>query len=368
MRSPRIILAAGALILASAPSAASSPVRDALAKLSLRAKVGQLVMFSVHGTHLSTGERQIIRRQHLGNVILFANNYDNRTQLRVLTGQIQKAARNGNPAGIGALISADQEGGVVKRFPDMPPRYSAPQMGAAQGTSLAYNQGRATGKALRGAGVNVDLAPVADLDLPPGHVMRSRSFGSRPKRVGRLVRAFGRGLQSRRTAPAVKHFPGLGGAGISSDDGHAYVRRTRWQLRHVDAVPFKKAIAGGLRMVMLSHGIYVNDGGSRPASVNYHIATERLRRDLDFSGVTISDALGEAAWKFGGSTPRTCRASVRAGVDIALITGDVYVARDCAAAIRRAVRSGAISQRRLNQAVERVLQLKAWLGLLRPGS
>jgi beta-N-acetylhexosaminidase len=364
VRPIRIILAASLLVLTGAPSALSSPESALAARLSLREKVGQLVMFAVQGTHLSVSEATTIRKQHLSNVILFAQNYDNRTQLESLTRQIQKAARAGNPARVGALISGDQEGGVVKRFPDMPPKYSAPQMGAAQGTSLAYNQGRATGKALRSAGVNVDLAPVADLDLPPEHVMRSRSFGSKPKRVGRLVRAFGRGLQSRKTAPAVKHFPGLGGANVSSDDGHAYIRRSRWELRHIDAVPFKKAIAGNLRMVMLSHGIYVHDGGERPASVNFHIATERLRRDLGFSGVAISDALGEVAWRFGGSTPRTCRATVKAGVDIPLITGNVYAARDCAAAIRQAVRSGDIPERRLDQAVERVLELKAWLGLI----
>ena len=331
--------------------------------MSLKEKVGQLVMFAPSGQRLTQTERAVMRRHHLGGVILFSANYEDRAQLKDLTSQIQRVARSANGSGIGALVSADQEGGVVKRFPDMPPRYSHPQIGASGETSLAYQQGRATGRELREAGVNVNLAPVADLDLPPEHVMRSRSFGSRARKVARLTRAFARGLQSRRTAATAKHFPGLGGATINSDQGRAYVYRSKRQLRRVDARPFHRAVGGGIRMIMLSHGIYVNHGGRRPASVNHFIATRRLRREFDFTGVAISDALEPVAWKFGGSTAKACRATIQAGVDIALITGDVYAARSCAREIRRAVRSGEIRKARINTAVRRVLELKRWLGL-----
>ena len=364
MRAARIIGVAVAVLVAAAAGAPAAPqIQDTVAQMSLGEKVGQLVMFSVRGQRLTDAEKNLIRRHHLGGVILFADNYRNRDQLKILTAQIQRAARAGNSQSIGALISVDQEGGVVKRFPDMPPRYSAPEMGARD-ASVAYHQGRATGKALRASGVNVNLAPVADLDLPPEHVMRSRSFGRHPDRVGRRVRAFSRGLQSQRTAATAKHFPGFGGANINSDFGRAYVRRTRWQLHHVDAVPFHKAIAGGTRMMMVSHGMYVNDGGKRPASLNKYIATERLRDEFGFTGVAISDALNAVDWKFDGNTPRTCRATIWAGVDIALITGDARAAGACAAAIKRAVRSGAISRAHIDRSVTRVLELKAWLGLL----
>ena len=331
--------------------------------MSLREKVGQLVMFAPRGTALSASERDVIKRQDLGGVVLFAHNYDNQSQLANLTDQIQRTVRRGTRHSIGALISADQEGGVVKRFPDLPPWRSAPDLGSSGTPSDAYDHGRRTGRALRSLGVNVNLAPVGDLDLPPAHVMRSRSFGSRPRRVGRFVRAFSRGLQARGTAAAVKHFPGLGGASMNSDDGRAYVYRSKRQLHQVDAVPFHRAIAGGARMMMLSHAMYVNDGGNRPASVNYYIATKRLRGEFGFRGVAISDALEPVAWKFGGSTSRACKGTIRAGVDIALITGDVHAARRCALAIRRAVKSGAIPKRRIDKAVGRVLRLKSWLGV-----
>lgn len=358
-------MAVALLVAISGVPALSSP-DETVAAMSLREKVGQLVMFSVRAPSLSATEREVIRREDLGGVILFAKNYRNRTQLTNLTGDIQRAVRRATRHRIGALIAADQEGGIVKRFPDMAPWYSAPQIGASNDPDLAFDQGRLTGRDLGTAGVNVDFAPVADLDLPPEHVMRSRTFGSRPRRVGRLASAFGRGLQSKRLAASVKHFPGLGGASMNSDHGRAYVYRSKWKLHNIDAVPFQKAVDDGVKMVMMSHAMYMKDGGNKPASLNRYIATRRLRQEIGFKGVAISDALEPVAWYFGGRTPRACRATIWAGVDIALITGDVYTATSCASEIRRAVRSGAISKPRLNAAVERVLRLKAWLGLYDP--
>lgn len=334
--------------------------------MTLREKAGQLVMFAVSGTRLTADERAAIERHHLGGFILFSRNYRDREQLARLTRQIQKATRAGNDHRIGALISVDQEGGVVKRFEDMPPRYSAPEMGRIGKESVALGQGRATGRALKNAGVNVDLAPVADLDIGPNHTMRDRSFGSREYRVGKLVRGFASGLQDRHVAAAVKHFPGFGGADINSDFGKAQVRRTRRQLHRVDAVPFHHAIGAGVKMVMVSHGIYVKDGGRRPASLNRYIATERLRDEFGFGGVAISDDLVALDWKTRRGIDSLCRKTIEAGVDIALITGGIDMARRCAGNIRKAVTSGALSDRRVDEAVARVLELKAWLGVFDP--
>ena len=366
MRGGRVLAAAIAVTSVAAMAPASSAPSGTLRQMSLAEKAGQLVMFAVAGTGLSASERALIKRHHLGGVILFERNYRDRAQLRDLTARIQTVVRRGSGHGIGALISVDQEGGVVKRFPDLPPWRSHPEIGATGDPSIAYDQGRATGGALRRAGVNVNLAPVADLDLPPEHVMRSRSFGRRAGRVARMTRSFARGLQSRRTAATAKHFPGLGGATINSDFGRAYVYRSKSQLRRVDAVPFQRAVDAGLKLMMLSHGIYVNDGGHRPASVNRYIATKRLRRGFGFTGVAISDALEPVAWKFGGSVPRACRATIWAGADIALITGNAEAARACVREIVRAVRSGAISRSRITRSVRRILELKRWLGVFDP--
>lgn len=330
--------------------------------MTLREKVGQLVMFSLSGTGLSSHERDVIRRHHLGSVILFDHNYRNEAQLRRLTAQVQAAARRGRDPEIGALIAVDQEGGIVKRFEDMPPWYSAPEM-ARKGRSFTARQGRKTGRALRSAGVNVNLAPVADLDLPPEHVMRERSFGSRPRRVGSLVAAFGKGLQDHRVVATAKHFPGLGGATRNTDDGRAYVSRSRRQLRRVDRVPFERAVGARFGMVMVSHAMYLKEGGRIPASVSPHIIRDRLRNDLGFEGVAISDALEAVGWRFDGNIPKACKQTIAAGVDMALITGGVDEAVRCSDSIRRAVLNDKIPVRRIDEAVARVVALKAWAGV-----
>lgn len=363
MRADRIVASAAlSVVMFAAAPGASRAGPDQIEQLTLREKVGQLVMFSVAGHGLSATDREAIVDAHIGGVILFADNYRDRAQLGTLTAQIQRAARRGNSLEVGALISVDQEGGVVKRFPDMPPRYSAPQMGDME-TSVAYGQGRATGRALKTHGVNVDLAPVADLDLPPNHVMRERSFGSKPDPVARRVRAFARGLQSRRVAAVAKHFPGLGGATINTDNGPAYVRRSKWRLHHVDAVPFQRAIDSGIRMIMVGHAMYMKDGGYKPASLSRYIATKRLRREFGFKGVAISDALEPVAWRFNGDTTKACKATIAAGVDVALIVGGADQARRCAGRIYNGVRRGDLPEARVDQAVRRVLRLKEWLRL-----
>jgi beta-N-acetylhexosaminidase len=347
-----------------ASSLASSPRISAqtIERMTLREKVGQLVMFSVSGPGLSDHERDSIRRNHLGSVILFERNYRDKDQLQRLTAQIQSAARSGTDPEIGALIAVDQEGGIVKRFDDMPPWYSAPEMGR-RGRSFTAEQGRKTGRALRSAGVNVDLAPVADLDIPPEHVMRDRAFGSRPKRVGSLVAAFGNGLQEHRVAAVAKHFPGLGGATRNTDYGPSYVSRSKRQLRRVDRVPFERAVGARFGMVMVSHAMYLKDGGRIPASMSSHLVKDRLRNDLGYEGVAVSDALEAVGWRFDGNIAKACKATIAAGVDLALITGGVDAAERCADSIRRAVVNDKISVRRIDEAVARVLALKAWTGV-----
>lgn len=335
---------------------------DTVAGMTLREKIGQLLMSGVSGRYLTFADRNAIKDHHLGGVVIFSQNYANRSQMETLARHIRSAARNGNSIEAGALISVDQEGGVVKRFPDMPPRYSAPEMGRIGKESVAFDQGRITGRALRSVGVNVNLAPVADIDLYP-NVMRNRSFGSNRYVVARLATAFAQGLQKPGVAAAAKHFPGLGGASRNSDFGPSYVNRSRWQLRNVDAVPFKRAIGGGIRMIMVGHAMYPNDGGRTPASLSRHITTRRLRKGLGFRGVAISDAIEAISWRFNGDVVKACKKTVQVGMDVALLTSGPAVAGQCAQRIYKAVRNGTISKQRIDQGARRVLRLKEWLGV-----
>ncbi|MCW2961515.1 MAG: putative beta-N-acetylglucosaminidase [Thermoleophilia bacterium] len=331
---------------------------EALASMTSTERISQLVMTSVPGTTLAPRDAKVLRATRLGGIILFANNYRSDPQLRAFTRAIQAA----NP---GTLISIDQEGGVVRRLPRAAPTRSHPQLGATNRPALTRAQGAATARSLTSLGIQLDLAPVADLDIAPRRVMRERSFGSVPLRVATHVGAFIDGLHDGGGAAAVKHFPGFGGATVNSDDALARVSRTRAQLLAADLRPFRTAVARDVDAVMMSHGVYAAVDRRRPASTS-PAAYRLLRVTLGYEGVAITDALHAAGFRVAArvSPAAGCVPVVRAGADIALLTGTLAEAVACRRLLVAAVAGGTIPQARIDEAALRVLVVKSRQGLL----
>jgi beta-N-acetylhexosaminidase len=197
--------------------------------------------------------------------------------------------------------------------------------------------------------------------------MRARSFGSDPALVGRHVAAFVDGIQSGGGAAAVKHYPGFGGASVNSDDALATITRTAPQLER-DLAPFRQAVRAGVDLVMVSHGRYVAVDRLRPASASPAFY-RRLREGLGFEGVAITDSLNAAGFAAAARTSVAtgCVRVIAAGADVALLTGSLKDALDCRARLIVAARAGTLSKARIDEAVLRVLVLKARLGLLGRG-
>jgi beta-N-acetylhexosaminidase len=336
----------------------------ALARLDVVDRAGQLVMTSVPGTSLDSRARGQLQRLRPGGVIVFADNHRSSAQLMRLLRTTQVAVRAGDASRPPAIVSIDQEGGLVKRIAAAPPNRSHPQLGAADRVGGTRAQAAATAAYLRPLGITMDLAPVADLDAPPARVMGARSFGRSPVRVSRHVAAFVRGLEQGAVAASVKHFPGFGSASVNSDDALATVGRTRTQLQ-ADLQPFRAAIAAGASSVMVSHGVYGALDRRRPASAS-PIAYRMLREELGYTGVAITDSLHAAGFTAatGGRVAAGCVDVVSAGADIALLTGPLADALACRAQLVAAVRAGRLPRARLDEAVRRVLELKSRLGLL----
>ena len=231
----------------------------------------------------------------------------------------------------GALVFADQEGGRVRSFPDLPPA-RAPR--AYTSASEAFRAGRATALALPGAGVDVDFAPV--LDAPEG------PLGSRQFRSAELGLAFARGLGNR---ACVKHFPGLGTAAFSTDD-RPHVDAV---LRSRDLAPFRAAVRAGVPCVMVNHAFYRRFGPYRALS---EPGTYRLLRSLGFDGVAITDSLSLVS---NPPAELWARRAVRAGADLILFT----YAPDAARAIKALV---PLAERgELDEHVARVFRLRTLL-------
>ena len=328
--------------------AAPSPAR----RSTLARTVGQLVITPVAGRVASAELLTRVRAGQVGGVILFGENIATPDQVRQLVDALQGAARAGGLPGL--LVMTDQEGGTVKRFASAPPAMSAQAM-AASHASLA--QGAATGAALAERGVNVDLAPVADVPASSANFLGGRAFGRSPARVSQSACEFSSGLHHNGVASVLKHFPGLGKAAGNTDSQVIRIPAGARELTG-DLQPYRQCANRPRTMVMLSNAAYSGLTGALPAVVSSH-AYGLLRTEVGFTGPTISDSLNAAAV---ASIPNLAVEAAAAGLDLQLWTSEGG-ARQAYDALLRAARSGALPTARVRGAADRVHHLKQDLGL-----
>jgi beta-N-acetylhexosaminidase len=315
---------------------------------------GARVITGFSGHHPPQALRRMIREGRVSGVILFDRNAGSRRAVRRLTAELQAIPR---PPAVDRplLVTVDQEGGLVRRLPG-PPHPSAEEIGA-RGPAFAKRIGRATGESLSAMGVNVDLAPVLDLGRPGKAITEElRAFGRTPGAVSERGVAFARGLAATGVAATAKHFPGLGGARVNTDDAVQHIRLSRRTLRRADERPFADFSAAGGRLVMLSTAIYPALS-RRPAAFSRGIATGELRERLGFQGVSITDALGTASARAIGGPAKTARAAAAAGADLVLYT-DLGSAARAQRALAAGLSDGSLDRAQFDQSVERVLALR----------
>src|SRR3954452_23045075 len=270
-RGPVLVVALGALLVASAalaaagrepgPDGAAARRPHAPAAPSLARAVGRKIMTGFAGTAPSRALLARARRGEIGGVILFGPNVSGR--LRATIAALQRAARSGgNPP---LLIAVDQEGGAGRRLPSLPPAEAPARMPASRAGPL----GAATGRALRRLGINTDLAPVADVDH--GSFLRSRSFGSDPGAVARSACAFADGLRGAGVNATLSHFPRLGRAARNTDEQAVTVAASEGALR-ADLEPYRRS-APRVEMLMLSTVTFPAFDPRRPAVFSRRIGS-----------------------------------------------------------------------------------------------
>lgn len=331
-----------------------TPPPSLVSRLPLPRLVGIRLIAGFEGTSVPQPMRQAIRQGGLAGVILFGENLPNRATARALVAEIESIRR---PPGLRdpLLVMVDQEGGLVKRLAGAPTA-SAAQMGAA-GAAASRAQGRATAANLRGVGVNVDLAPALDVARPGGTIAATeRGFGSSAAVVGATAVPFAAGLQGRGVAAAAKHFPGLGAAAENTDFAVQRVDLPKRTLRAVDERPYRRFVAAGGQLVMLSSAIYPAFS-PRPAAFARSIATGELRRRIGFKGVSITDALESAAVRDFGGPAAAARAAAAAGTDLLLFT-DYRAATSAGEALVRELRRDPSARSTFEAPAGRVLRLR----------
>lgn len=323
----------------------------AVDRLSLEQQVGQLVVLRFAGTAAPGYVTRALRDRRVAGAILFRDNAADAAQVSALSAALRRAAGAPHP-----IVCVDQEGGEIRILPWAPPARSQPEQGAA-GTSGA--DARAAARALHGEGVNVSLAPVADVPSVAGSALAGRQFSTDPAAAAADVAGAVKGWRAGGVAPTLKHFPGLGGATVNTDDGPAAVNRSRTELE-ADLRPFRAGIATGAPLVMVSSAVYPGLDADHIASQSPAVVEDLLRGRLDFRGVAVTDSLEAAAVRAVGDVDVAAVASVEAGIDLILTTGRGSYIRVYRALLARA-RADRAFRARVRESASRVLALRATL-------
>ena len=343
-----------------------------LSTLSLEEKVGQLFMIRMRVEFLGEGSPEYlrlsdgIRKYHVGSLAMsvpaegrfFHGN--NRDQTVGLLNRLQSEAR------LPLLVAGDFERGVLPArlfgttvFPH------AMAFGAAGNLAYAEEFGRITAQESRALGVHWNLFPVADVNSNPANpIIGTRAFGANPLQVGDLVAAYIRGARANGMLTTAKHFPGHGNTATDSHIAAPSVDEDWGRLNAVDLPPFRKAIAAGVDAVMTAHVRVpaLDPDPTHVATTSPLIVTDLLKKQLGFNGLVVTDALDMAGLngRYVGNLGRAAVDAFKAGNDVLTMPADLDASYR---AMLEAVRTGEISQDRLDASVLKILQAKGSLGL-----
>lgn len=334
-----------------APKPASTPeARKAVRALSLEQKAGAV---------LAAGAGDSGRAAEAGAAVIGADAW-----AAGGPGLIARLRRGGDGAtGSPPLIVGVQEGGKYRAYPNLPPAQTELEVGIAGDPATARSWSAETAGAMKRAGFDLNLGPVADvatIDSP----VADRAFSDEPELASALTAAAVKGCRQGGLACAVKHFPGLGGASDDTAVSPATVSLDTAALESRDLAPFRAAFDAGAPAVVLSLAFYAAYDPITPAALSPIVATEVLREELGFDGLAISDDLSSGAISAGLGAPEAAVQALAAGSDMVVVS-DPVSARAARAEILQAARDGGLSRARLDEAVARIFELKQRLGRLR---
>ena len=330
-----------------------------ITKLTLKQKIGQMFLVSFDGTQLSEETREHFFKTCIGNYIYFAKNLGKYKKMRQLSDSLQDVAKK--TSGIPAFISVDQEGGMVARVRTGSTHFPAGMAVTASGISseTVEQMGKMVGEGLINLGININHAPVADVNNNPNNpVIGVRAYSDEPEVVSEIVPAYVKGLQKSGVLANVKHFPGHGDTDLDSHLDLPYISHDMERLHAVELAPFKAAIACGVASIMSAHIVFRAIDPDRPATLSPKVINGLLRSELGFDGLVISDCMSMNAIKEHFTTPRGCVMAINAGVDLICLNADIKTQQRCAQDVHDAVINGEISMETIDAALTRILKYK----------
>lgn len=331
-------------------------VDSVMQTMSLKERIGQLFIYTI-APEINQPNRNLLKKvvqeYKVGGLLFSGGLLENQVKL---TNEAQQLAK------VPLLITFDGEWGLAMRLRGMPSFPRNMVLGCIRSDSLLYEYGREVARQCREIGVQVNFAPVADVNINPANpVINTRSFGEDPREVARRVVAYSRGLESGRVLSVSKHFPGHGDTDVDSHKALPVLPFTRERLDSVELYPFRRAVRAGLGGIMVGHlevpALEPQKGV--PSSLSRRIVTDLLGKELGFKGLVFTDAL---AMRGVGNPGRLCLEALKAGDDLLLVPralgGELEV-------VWKAVRKGELPEAEINRKCRKVLLYKYALGLTR---
>ena len=389
---------------AGSEQADSGSVEPALSNMTLRDKVAQMMIASfriwqevpeeseaaegetkeeapkTNITELNNEIRDLIRLNHFGGILLFAENFRDAEQTMQLVADLQTVNRDGG--GVPQLIFADQEGGNVNRMSYGIRGISNMALAATGDPENARAMAAVLGEEMGLLGIHVNFAPVMDINVNPDNpIIGIRSFSDDPQTVAEFGCAYLAGLHDTGTIAALKHFPGHGNTDTDSHTGFPMINSSLEELKACELIPFQAAIDAGADLVMTAHiqypqieketytSITTGEQVYIPATMSRTILTDLLRGEMGFDGLIVSDALDMAAVTENFTVEDIIRMTINAGVDLLILPAvkDTNLFRLTETYVETAialVESGEIDEARIDESVRRILKLKEKCGLL----
>ena len=352
--------------------ASSSNNKLKVSSLSLEEKVGQLLIAHFEGLDINDEAKTLIENCHVGGIIYysFSNPFENPEQVQSLSMNLQKLAKS-KALGIPLFICADQEGGLVNRLEHGFTRFPAPKAIANSGDlELAKLSAKALGKELKTVGVNLNLAPVVDVNSPENPVIGIRSFGSKTSTVIDFAKAFLKGFRAAHVISCLKHFPGHGDVKTDSHEALPVCLKTKEALERCELQPYR-ALHLKADCIMTAHVLYPELDAKYCATLSKPILHTLLRKQLGFTGVVISDSLiMDGILENIPTIEEAAVEAIKAGCDMLILGGKKLIGNSQGFELKpedvekihkhlyKAVLDGKITESRINRSVERILKLK----------
>ncbi|SMG15004.1 beta-N-acetylhexosaminidase [Dethiosulfovibrio salsuginis] len=332
--------------------------------MTVRAKAGQVLALAFRGPVLDGPTLDRLKSIQPGGVILYRWNVENPSQVKELISDLRKRCPLDEPI----MVALDQEGGLVARIrtddSDFPGLMA---LGATGDISLARRQGYVIGTQMKSLGVDVDYAPVVDVNSNPYNpVIGVRSFGDNVDLVSSMGVAMIEGFMESGLGCSAKHFPGHGDVDMDSHLDLPVLDRSLDSLRALELVPFKAAIEAGVPAIMTAHVVVPELTGDLPATLSPAMVS-LLREEMGFDGVILSDSMGMKAISDRWGVPEATVMALKAGVDMILLGADPAFPPERHGEVHdrivQAVASGELDEAVLDRAIDRIVKWKNSIGL-----